>query len=36
VEKGLSLINIQKCWPLMGVVPTITSTPLYQTRQEVF
>jgi hypothetical protein len=33
VEKGLSLINIQKSWPLKGIVATVTSTPLYQTRQ---
>jgi hypothetical protein len=35
VEKWLSLINIQKSWPLKGIVPTITSTPLYQTEQGV-
>jgi hypothetical protein len=35
-EKGLGLINVQKSWPLNGIVPTITSTPLYQTRQGVF
>jgi hypothetical protein len=33
VEKWLSLINIQKSWPLKGIVATITSTPLYQTGQ---
>jgi hypothetical protein len=36
VKKGLSLINIQKSWPLKGIVPTITNTPLYQTGQEVY
>jgi hypothetical protein len=25
-----------KSWPLKYITPTITSTPLYQTRQEVF
>jgi hypothetical protein len=36
VKKGLSLINIQKSWPLKDIVPTITSTPLYQTGKELF
>jgi hypothetical protein len=36
VEKGLCLINIKKSWPLKGIVPTITSTPLYQIGLEVF
>jgi hypothetical protein len=36
VKKGLSLINIQKSWPLKGIVTTITNTPLYQTGQEVY
>jgi hypothetical protein len=36
VKKGLSLINIQKSWPLKGIGPTITNTPLYQTGQEVY
>jgi hypothetical protein len=35
VEKGTCVVNIQKSWPLKGIMPTITSTPLYQTRQGV-
>jgi hypothetical protein len=33
---GLSLINIQKSWPLKDTAPTIRSTPLFQTRKGVF
>jgi hypothetical protein len=36
VENGLSLINIQKSWPLKNIAATITSTLLFQTGQGVF
>jgi hypothetical protein len=36
VEKELSLINFQKNWPLKGIVPTITSKPLFETGQGMF
>jgi hypothetical protein len=36
VEKENNVVNMQKSWPLKGIVPTITRTPLYQTGQGVF
>jgi hypothetical protein len=36
VGKGTCAINIQKSWPLKGIVPTLANTPQYQTGQGVF